>query len=322
VKKKVKNIRNFFNKHLKDINTKQKIIICLITFLIVLFTCGIVFSRYAYTGLKNMYFNSKGFYFNSDKLTETTSTYQLDNWSGVDSYTIIVNMNSRKNNLIAANMNILYTINYTCPSTVICQATQASGTIPSSTNVDDFTIVVTPNANFDDGDSVTVYVETSSTSPYEKTLSANFTLNVGQMGLSYEVTDDINHPYLEIRITNTLDYYTVLTVFGNYNVNDRIDITTYRGLTSAQQANCASATITLAFNPADVLLDMTSASYLKKESQTTTTINNYQYINSFTFKIEAISSEIVKFYKTTPANNYTYPNETSTPSVITFSAVY
>lgn len=35
-----------------------------------------------YDGLQNFYFQTKKFYFNSDKLKDKTATYSLDNWSG------------------------------------------------------------------------------------------------------------------------------------------------------------------------------------------------------------------------------------------------
>ena len=58
---------------------------------------------------------------------------------------------------------------------------------------------------------------------------------------------------------------------------------------------------------------MTSPAYLKKTNETYTTINNNQYVNSITFKVDAISSEVVKFYKNDTKKNYTYPiiNQTS-----------
>ena len=52
-------------------------------------------------------------------------------------------------------------------------------------------------------------------------------------------------------------------------------------------------------------------------SQTTTTINTYDYINGLSFKIEPVSSAIVRFYKKNSQLNYTYPivNPTSIVTV-------
>lgn len=310
-----KKFKNFFLK-----NKKIIIFICILS---VLGTIGIAFGRYIYDGVQNFYFATKKFYFDSDKLAQTMANYQLDNWSGVDDYTININMNSIKNNLVKADTDITYNITFSCSSTIICQTTQNSGTIWASTNSDSFNIVVTPNATFKDGDTVVVFVSATSTSPYKKTISGRFVLKVGKIGLSYEIDDSANSPYLEMRITNTIDYYSVRTAFTStsgrsYTVGERIDITSYLNLTATEQANCASVIITLNFDPNITLLDMTNPSYLRKLTESSTTINNYQYINSYSFKIDAISSEIVKFYKINPSIDYTYPI-VNTTSIISFS---
>ena len=235
-------------KHIKKINIKflkNKKLIILICILLLVITSS-TFGKYIYDGLQNFYFQTKKFYFNSDKLKDKTATYSLDNWSGAGEYTININMNSIKNNLLKAETDISYNITYQCPSTVTCQITKTSGVIYGSVNKDSFNIVVTPNTTFHDGDTILIYVSATSTSPYEKTISARFILKVGKIGLSYEITDEEKSPYLEFRITNTIDD-------GN------------------------------------------------------------SYINGYTFKMEAISSQMVRFYKVNTSNNYTYPlvNETS-----------
>ena len=151
------------------------------------------------------------------------------------------------------------------------------------------------------------------TTPYEKTISARFILKVGKIGLSYEITDEEKSPYLEFRITNTIDYYTVEEAFDDYNEGDRIDITPYLNLPSSKKDKCYSAYITLKFDPNVVRLDLTNPSYLTKTNETTELIDGNSYINGYTFKMEAISSQMVRFYKVNTSNNYTYPlvNETS-----------
>lgn len=303
-------------KHIKKINIKflkNKKLIVLICILLLVITSSITFGKYIYDGLQNFYFQTKKFYFNSDKLKEKTATYSLDNWSGAGEYTININMNSIKNNLLKAETDISYNITYQCPSTVTCQITKTSGVIYGSVNNDSFNIVVTPNTTFHDGDTILIYVSATSTSPYEKTISARFILKVGKIGLSYEITDEEKSPYLEFRITNTIDYYTVEEAFDDYNVGDRIDITPYLNLPSSKKDKCYSAYITLTFNPNVVRLDLTNPSYLIKTNETTSLIEGNSYINGYTFKMEAISSQMVRFYKVNPLNNYTYPlvNETS-----------
>ena len=303
-------------KHIKKINIKflkNKKLIVLICILLLVITSSLTFGKYFHDGLQNFYFQTKKFYFNSDKLKEKTATYSLDNWSGAGEYTININMNSIKNNLLKAETDISYNITYQCPSTVTCQITKTSGVIYGSVNNDSFNIVVTPNTTFHDGDTILIYVSATSTSPYEKTISARFILKVGKIGLSYEITDEEKSPYLEFRITNTIDYYLVEEAFDDYNVGDRIDITPYLNLPSSKNDKCYSAYITLTFDPNVVRLDLTNPSYLIKTNETTSLLEGNSYINGYTFKMEAISSQMVRFYKVNPLNNYTYPlvNETS-----------
>lgn len=303
-------------KRLKKINIKflkRKKFIILICILLLVITSSLTFGKYFHDGLQNFYFQTKKFYFNSDKLKDKTATYSLDNWSGAGEYTININMNSIKNNLLKAETDISYNITYQCPSTVTCQITKTSGVIYGSVNNDSFNIVVTPNTTFHDGDTILIYVSATSTSPYEKTISARFILKVGKIGLSYEITDEEKSPYLEFRITNTIDYYTVEEAFDDYNVGDRIDIGPYLNLPSSKKDKCYSAYITLTFDPNVVRLDLTNPSYLIKTNETTSLIEGNSYINGYTFKMEAISSQMVRFYKVNPLNNYTYPlvNETS-----------
>jgi len=63
---------------------------------------------------------------------------------------------------------------------------------------------------------------------------------------------------------------------------------------------------------------MTSEAYLKATNYTTTTIDGFDYINSVTFNVEAISSAQVKFYKIDATRNYTYPI-VNPSSIISFS---
>ena len=78
-------------------NKKQIIII--IAILLCVSSLVIIFGRYVTNSINNFFIRSKEFYFYSDKLTEKKSIFQVENWSGVDDYTITVNMNSRKKNM-------------------------------------------------------------------------------------------------------------------------------------------------------------------------------------------------------------------------------
>ena len=52
---------------------------------------------------------------------------------------------------------------------------------------------------------------------------------------------------------------------------------------------------------------MTSEAYQEAVNITTQVINGYNYVNSISFKIDALSSKMIKFYKIDTTQNYTYP---------------
>jgi len=257
--------------------------------------------------MNNFFSKSSEFYFYSDKLAENNPTYQIDNWSGVDDYTIVINMSSKENNLLANSYDIAYDITYNSSDNVICQLSKTEGIIYSNTNSDYFVLTITPNARLSTGDKVNVQIETKANSAYKKTLSANFILTVGKENLSYEIVDSKNSQYLEVNITNTLSYYTIKEQFSNYTVGDKININTYLNLSEEEKQKCYSAIVTLQFNPKDVVLDMTNSNYLFATSVNQTNVNSYNYINSITFNIEALSSTKVRFYKIDETKDYTYP---------------
>ena len=306
----------------KDGNLNKQRLFLLYVLIFVLILGSFTFARYAYQSIKAYFFQTRKFYFNCDKLTEAGSNIEMTNWSGVGQYSITFNMNSYANNLLYSDDNIDYTISYECSSNVTCSVVdnKSSGTIPSSTHADSFTIIITvpTQTTLHDRDRVELYIETNSTSPYKKKLKGTFALVVGYYGLSYEIDDSRNSPYLITRITNTLDYYVVRTAFGNYQVNHQIDMPTYMALDPVDQAKCASSIVTLTFDPNVVLLDMTSQIYQEATNIVTTTIGGHNYISSISFKIDAMSSEQVKFYKVNASQNYTYPNNNNS-SVITVS---
>lgn len=290
----------------KSIYKKQQIIILLVIALCFI-TLTSAFSRYVLNGINNFFVRTKEFYFYSDKLKENSAVYQIDNWTGIDPYTITVNMNSMENNLKKATYDISYDISYECTSNATCQLSKTSGVILADTNSDYFNLVITPNVGLKTGDKVSVEITVTSTAQYTKTLKAKFTLVVGKENLSYEIVDAKSNKYLDLNITNTLSYYKVGTAFGSYNVGDKIDVDTYLTLSNADKEKCYSALITLKFNPKEVLLDMTNTNYLNAISTTTVSIDGSNYINGMTFKVDPISSAVVRFYKIDINKDYTYP---------------
>ena len=285
---------------------KKKILIVLIILLClpISFTLG----RFVYNKVLDLYFTSKNFFFESDKLTVDGAVYSLDYWNGVDPYNVVINLNSFKNNKLKSNSDIIYEIKYTCSSEIICNTTKDKGTIYSDTNTDSLTITMTPNSTFKDGDSVVLKVEAKSLSPYEKTLSAEFELVVGKYGLSHEIVDNENDIYLEFKVTNTLDYYTVRDAFDGYSVGDRISSDDYASLSVQNKDKCASAIITLKFDPDVIYTDNNNTTFLNSYNVKTEKIDGFDYINEFTFKMDSTSSTVVKFYKKDVTKNFTGTN--------------
>lgn len=306
-KKKFKALINNIQKFFHEYEFNYKVNLILIGMFILGLFIGTTLARFVYNGVKNGFLLSQSFYFNSDKLGVGGSTYRLNNWSGADSYTIPITMNSLKNNLLGATSDINYTISYSCSSNLLCSVDKDHGTILSSLHSDTFNVMITPNATFSDGDEASLTVSASSTSPYIKTLSATFTFVVGQAGLSYLISDEAGRPYLELRITNTLDYYTVNEAFDSYSIGTRIDAVTYTELSAGNKAKCTSAEVVLTFDPEDVVLDMTTSAYLKGYNFTNTNVDHVSYVNGISFKMDALSSELVTFYKYDIDNDYTYP---------------
>ena len=312
-----KKIGNFISKNIKY--KKNQIIIATLIALSLL-SFMIIFGRYLTSNVSNFFVRSKEFYFFSDKLSEDNSNYQVDNWSGVDDYTITINMNSRLNNIESATYDIGYDISYTCSDNAICQLSKTQGIIKADTNSDFFNLTITPNTQLKDGDKVVVDVVVNSTAPYKKTLKGRFTFVVGKEELTYQITDKSQDPYMLLSITNTLTYYTIKEAFDSFHVGDRIDIDTYLSLSEDKKAKCYSAEVKIEFNPREVLFDVTNSAYSDATKITTTNIDGKTYINGFTIKIDAISSREIRFYKVDVNKDYTYPNSNNDKFIITVSS--
>ncbi len=298
---------------------KIKQIIIIIGILLCVGSLVIVLGRYVTNSINNFFIKSKTFYFQSDKLTEKNPTFQVENWSGVDDYTITVNMNSRKNNIEVATMDIGYDIKYKCSSNAICQLNKESGIIKKETNTDFFNLTITPNKQLQTGDKVIVEIEATSNTGYKKTIKGKFVLVVGQEKLTYQITDAKEKPYMNLRITNTLSYYIVDQAFDSYTINQRIDIDTYLELSNDKKSKCHSAIVTISFDPNDILIDNTGESYINSTNKKTVQINGKIYINEITIPIDAISSKDLRFYKVDVSQNYTYPNNNN-QSIVTITS--
>lgn len=299
---------------------KKRQILIMLLILICITSFGVIFGRYVTNNVKEFFVRSKEFYFESDKLAEETAFFQVENWSGVDDYTITIYMNSRKNNLEATTYDIGYDINYTCSDNAICSLSKTEGIIHSNTNSDYFNLVITPNVALNTGDKVIVDIEVKSTTNYEKTLKGRFTLVVGKENLTYQITDAPNNPYMELSLTNTLSYYTVRETFNGYTVGQRINVDTYLGLPDVDKKKCKSSIVKIDFDPKTILLDLTDDLYANATNVTTTSIDGNTYVNSLTIELDVESSENLRFYKVDSSKDYTYPNENN-KSILTVTVI-
>ncbi len=310
------------------------------------------YARYIYNGIKDYYYESQGFYFNCDKLSVNGAVFQLDNWDGVNTFPVNYTLNSIKNDLIAAPDDIEYEVeefkctsnyyvvtsafgsyspgdripesNYNglsdankqrCRPTANCTITKEDGTIGSNTHTDSFSVNITPIDTLVQGDYVMLSVKVKSTSPYEKELTGTVRLNVGVPGISYEIVDKGGQPYLDFKITNTLNYYRVAIPFGSYTQGAPIDEAVYNTLSAADKAKCTSALIRLTFNPNIILVDVTSDFYDNAYSYTTQMIDGKAFINGITFGVDRVSSISIRFYKKNNYNNYTNPFNNNSPII-------
>lgn len=319
----------------------------------VILPASITVSRYVYRVIRNYYFNSKAFYFNSDRLSEDTAIYEADNWSGAEPYAVTINMNSRKNIEEVSKVNINYTIKYTCKvfkangeeynedlvDFIIADTTEnqynetegISKTIFAETNISsfDFQFSLKQNKKLENDDYVFVTVTAESTSPYKKTLKGTFKVTIGNPGMSYQIEDEAYSPYLNVIVTNTLNYYTVDQAFDGRIVGSTVTIQDYLKLSDENKAKCHSMRILLEFNPEEVVLDTTSLIYLENRDTDNVTYQkvessgqSYDYVKSIKFAIDAEESRVIKFYKKVAANDYSYPvSDSSEPPKVNVSVV-
>lgn len=272
----------------------NKLKVSIIVILIVLVFAITVFGRYIYNSAREAYFVAKQFYFTSDILTSGTgSEYQYSNWGGVDVYPIEFDLCSYNNKLSKLDYDLDYTVTCATSDTdkIKCginsyednAPTTATGTIPASTNSSRVIVYVTPIATLERGDSVKVTVTASTSVPYQKTLSCEFTLKIETQGENtYSIEDVVNRDYAILKLTC---------------------------------ANDTGTEVTLVFDPTKLRIDSNDEVYLNRDDSKTetTTIDGKIYVKKIVFDLSAETTKYVKFYKVDSAQNYSYPgvNETS-----------
>ena len=156
----------------------------------------------------------------------------------------------------------------------------ATGTIYATTNTSRVVVFVTPIATINRNDSVKVQVTASTTVPYQKTISCEFTLKVETQGENtYEIEDVANRDYAILKLTN---------------------------------ANDTATQVTLQFNPSELRLDLNDEIYLNKVSLE---IDSNGYVKKVVFNLDAETAKSVKFYKVNKTQNYTYPGVDDTSAI-------
>ena len=292
-------LRNKLKNRVKAIN----VLFLLIAFIIVVFFTPAIIStaRYVYNAIHDNYVSSKDFYFSSDKLGTDHPEFQItNNWSGAQTYTIPINMTSKRNDMFTTESDIEYTISCECSDNIEYTLSKSRGTILGtihedennngtlSINEDWFDIDIDPKNGriLNNTEIAWIEVTVTSTSPYSQELTGKLILEVGSSNLYYEITDSADSPYLMVNIINS----------------------------SPQAEN-----VTLTYDPEDVLIDMTNHFYLNSTATTNETLNGYQYLNSVTSSVNSLSTTSVKFYKIDPTQDYTYSSSDNITPIISLS---
>ena len=276
----------FFKKH--RITT---LIILLIVLPLAIFTVA----KFVKLDFHSYFLNAKNFYFTSNRLKKGNAIYRVNNWSGVGSFDISFDLLSEKNSYVYTDYDIPYQVTYVCPSDVTCSLDKSTGTVYSSslTHSDTVTLNVVPTRVYAENETLVIHISAQSTAPYKELISADFEYVVGKQGITYSIDDEAARTYMIFKITNAINYCTVIEAFGDYAVNDLIPNEVYRTLSDANKAKCIGEEITINFNPNTIFIDTTDN----------------------TFTIEPVSTIAIKFYKVNPSANYTYPNGNATSIV-------
>lgn len=279
--------------------------------LLIFLACFLLF-QFTYAGYIKNIINSyiletKEFYFNSSVLGINDKAHNINNWDGVNSYTLTIDVNSKKNEVKSTNVDVEYDIFFECSNNVICSVNKDNGIIRKNIKSDTYQLTVTPKQAFKDNEKVTVKTYVRSSSPYEKTLTGTYTIGIERRNFTYSIDDSVDSKYLTLNLTNTVAFYEVQDAFSTYKVGDLISIDNYLGLSEEDKNKCFSAIITLTVPEDLVAIDMTANSYLHNISYETVLVDGYNYIKKYTFKLAATASEKVIFYKYDISKDYTYP---------------
>ena len=107
---------------------------------------------------------------------------------------------------------------------------KTNGTVLANSDKDTFGIYVTTKGNLKDDDYILFHVEAISRGPYIETLKGDFKVGITNLGMSYEINDNPNDPYLQLSVTNTRNYYFTKEAFGGYGAAVKIPVEEYLSL--------------------------------------------------------------------------------------------
>lgn len=306
----------------KNAGYKKLVLLLIIVFILILIITKVIFpttvslSKFVYSVVRGAYLSSREFYFTSNRMTRTDTTYEVKNWDGVGEHKVDVNMYSSKNSLKKANVDIEYDISVEVQAysyagsnrhiplgnviklgaengnkiheendDIIVDLSDYKSIISKIGNQDDFYVVVTPNhRTFKDEDYIEIKFKATATSPYTDTIKGTYKAYVGTEGISYRIEDSANSPYLNVILTNA----------------------------KAGEEETASVDATLEFDPDVVVLDTTSSEYIKVKDRVGNFLDTKpgtNYFNKISVRVEPLESIFVKFYKKNIAENYSYPND-------------
>lgn len=253
---------------------RRRKIILIIVIAMIIFSFTASFGRYVIRNIHDVFLRTVKFYFQSDKMSLNGKTFKIDNWPGLTPYPINVEINSRKNNLEASDFNIPYEITVTDYSDNYITYTldKTYGVVDSGDNSDSFNITINPRGTLEVGTLVYIEVKAVSTSPYSKTITGRFELEVGKEEITFDITDEHGAPYMLLNITNTI--------------------------------SSGTSSIDLSFDTSYILLDLTDSNYLHRSGMNTINRGGYNYINQLSFNINSESSSSVRFYKQDVTKDY------------------
>jgi hypothetical protein len=253
------------------------------------------FGRYIYRTAKDKYLSSKEFYFTSNLMQSVEKKYEYVNWGGDGIYSINVKLYSYKNELLKMKSDLGY--NLKCEvidededdsvNKVDCginsvsnigSTKSTSGTIYlANNNEEDVNVYIIPkeNVEINKGDIINIRLTASTEYPYATTISAVVSLEIKDVQMEYNISDQANQLYatLEIKNTQTADRY-----------------------------------VTLNFDASKIRIDMNNQLVLDGEIKESQKIDGVEYADEVTIEMSGESTAKIKFYKVDKSENYTYPN--------------